>query len=64
MSQGHKVKRLPSGDVAVEQCRVNGLDITENPDDGRFYVCKPGEAVPLATFKDLRNAVQYAKKHQ
>lgn len=46
---------------AITQYTINGLKLSWNPDDGRFYVVK-GE-VTVATFKAWNNAVYYCKTH-
>lgn len=56
---------MAGGEPMVDQPTVNGHAISWNPDDGRYYV-HPAEdrATPaIATFKEFRNAVQYAKRH-
>lgn len=48
----------------VQPC-VNGWPISWNPDDGRWYVEAPDTpVVAVATFKDRRNAMQYARNHE
>jgi hypothetical protein len=50
---------------AVDQPDVNGWAISWNPDDGRWYIERPNVRGPaVATFKDRRNAVRYAKTHR
>ncbi len=46
------------------QERINGWYISWNPDDERFYVCKRNDGIPIATFKEWRNTVFYAKYHK
>lgn len=48
----------------VTQPSVNGWDISWNPDDSRWYVCRPGDPAAVGTFKERRNAIQYAKTHE
>lgn len=60
---------MVNGVPTVNQPACNGWDISYNPDDGRWYVCKPdadwpGELVTVATFKKRRNAMTYARNHQ
>lgn len=65
-SQRFRPKRLPSGRFEVDQGEVNGYPISFNPDDQRFYVHEKGTTdgtATLATFKEVRNAVQYARTH-
>lgn len=62
MSQGYRIKKESNGEPCVNQHRVNGWNITWNPDDTRFYL-ERGDWRTGATFKELRNAVQWAKKH-
>lgn len=53
------------GLLAVDQAIVNGKPLTWNPDDSRFYVHAQGTldgTAVLGTFKEFRNAVQYAKR--
>jgi len=50
---------------AIVQPCVNGWPISWNPDDGRWYVEVPGASgIAVATFKDRRNAMQYARQHE
>lgn len=58
---GYRLSKLANGEPAVDQGVLNGKILSWNPDDGRFYVNNGDEV--LATFKDWRNAVYYAKKH-
>ena len=57
-------KRDSDGLLCIKQGIVHGYPVTYNPDVGRFYVHKinttNGTNV-LATFKDWRNAVQFAR---
>ena len=59
----HKTYPVMNGnEPAVLQPSANGWQISWNPDDGRWYVEHPNErGVAVATFKDRRNAIQYAK---
>jgi hypothetical protein len=62
---GHRLKTGPDGEPAIDQGLVHGLPCTFNPDDGRFYVHAPGTTDGtnvLGTFKDWRNAVQFARR--
>jgi hypothetical protein len=58
------VKTYPvmvGGEPAIVQPSVNGWHITWNPDDGRWYVsARPDGVGP--SFKERRNAIQYAKR--
>ena len=59
----HKTYPVMNGnEPAVLQPPVNGWQISWNPDDGRWYVeHQNAHGVAVATFKDRRNAIQYAK---
>jgi len=49
----------------VNQGTINGWHLSWNPDDNRFYVSEnEGGSLVKATFKDWKNAVQYARKHR
>ena len=54
---------MNGNEPAVIQPSVNGWQMSWNPDDGRWYV-EDRNDVAVATFKDRRNAIQYAKKHK
>lgn len=54
---------LNDAEPAVSQPRVNGWNISWNPDDQRWYVCAADDGIAAATFRERRNAIQYAKKH-
>lgn len=58
MTQGYLIRRTAAGEPCIDQHEINGWCITWNPDDARYYVQR-GEAT--ATFKEFRNAVQYAR---
>lgn len=51
-----------TGMIEIDQGQVNGWRLTYNPDDERYYV-QAGQVV-VATFKELRNAKQYAKTRE
>ena len=58
-------KRHPNGLICVNQGIVHGHPASYNPDDGKFYIHEPGSTDGtgvLATFKDWRNAVQFARR--
>lgn len=61
MRQSPQPMRMNGDEPAIDQGVTNGYRITWNPDDGRFYVERDG--VTVTTYRDLRNARQYAKKH-
>jgi hypothetical protein len=47
---------------AVDQGKVNGFQLTWDPDDSRFYVHdKDEDETVLATFRERRNAVYFAR---
>ena len=46
---------------AVIQNPLNGWNMSWNPDDGRYYMEYP-DGTAAGTFKDWRNAVQFAKR--
>lgn len=52
---------MNGSEPCIEQRKVNGYDISWNPDDGRYYVSKGEDWI--AHYKDMRNAVSYCKKH-
>ena len=53
-----------NGDTpAINQGVVHGWYLSWNPDDDRFYV-GAANGLATATFSELRNAVQYARKHK
>jgi len=62
-----KIKTRPvmnGNEPAIEQAPVHGWAMSWNPDDGRWYVERPdAPGVAVATFKDRRNAIQYARTH-
>jgi len=63
MNEAHKTRRLPSGELAVDQGQIGDLIITWNPDDERFYVSdSSGET--LGTFARCDNAVTFARRKQ
>jgi hypothetical protein len=53
---------MNGNEPAITQPPMNGWDISWNPDDNRWYVCG-NDAVTVATFKERRNAMQYARTH-
>ena len=58
-------KRHANGLIAVDQGIVHNHPVSYNPDDGKFYIHEPGVTDGtgvLATFKDWRNAVQFARR--
>ena len=57
------LQRASDGQPAVTQATVNGWPITWNPDDERFHVQRL-DRTSAGTFKELRNARQYAKMHE
>ncbi len=63
-----KIKTGPTmngSEPAINQPAVNGWAISWNPDDDRWYVERPDAlGVAVATFKDRRNAIQYARTHK
>lgn len=66
----HRVRRLPNGLTDVEQHTINGFEISFNPDTDKFCVHAPPLAeypdesgVIIAQFKEMRNAVQFARTH-
>jgi hypothetical protein len=64
--EGYMAHRLAmNGDEPfVDQGRENGWHMSWNPDNNRFCVCAKDDGVATATFKDWRNAVQYARRHK
>jgi hypothetical protein len=58
-----KTRAVMNGnEPAVIQPSINGWTISWNPDDNRWYV-QSGDDV-RATFRERRNAVQYARTHK
>lgn len=53
---------MEGGEPAVTQPTVNGHPMSWNPDDGRFYV-HGADGEVMATFRDWRNAVRFARTH-
>lgn len=60
MAQAQRL-RLNGREPDVEQGMVNGFGLSWNPDDERFYVVRGEDTV--ATFREFRNAVRYARTH-
>lgn len=62
----HGFKRIMNGEEpAITQPNINGHSLSWNPDDGRFYVQATVDPASetLATFREWKNAVYYAKTH-
>lgn len=60
--QHRHMQRHPNGLIAVDQGQAHGFALSHNPDDGRFYVHELDENdTVLATFKEFRNARQFAR---
>jgi len=53
---------MNGNEPAVDQGIFNGWQLSWNPDNGRYYVNHPDGAT-IGTWKDLRNARQYARTH-
>lgn len=60
---GYRRRMDEDGSPLVDQHVINGWVVTWNPDDGRYYVDRRGEAGDSRVFKEFRNAVYYAKTH-
>jgi len=56
-----KTLNMNNDEPCVDQGTLNGWHMSWNPDDGRYYV---EDATGARTFKDWRNAIQYARKHK
>lgn len=64
MTSGHSIKREPDGTPSIDQHIINGWAVTYNPDDERFHVARPKPFAPTAArFREMRNAVSWAKGH-
>jgi hypothetical protein len=63
MVQQHKhMQRHPNGLIAVDQGQAHGFALSYNSDDKRFYVHELDENdTVLGTFKEFRNARQFAR---
>ncbi len=61
----HHDKTYPvmnGNEPSILQPSVNGWQMSWNPDDGRWYVEYPNaNGVAIATFKERRNAIRYAR---
>jgi hypothetical protein len=65
MAKTQPYKAVMNGhEPAVRQPPLNGWDMSWNPDDGRWYVSEPVNLITRATFRELRNAAQFARKHK
>ena len=61
----YRLKRHPGNEICVDQGIVHGHPASYNPDDDRFYIHEPGVTDGtgvLGTFRDWRNAVQFARR--
>ena len=55
--------RMNGAEPAIDQGIIHGRQVTWNPDDSRFYIENP-DGTTAATFKDLRNAIQWCRTHK
>ena len=46
----------------VDQYTKRGINLSWNPDDGRFYIMEVSTKETLGSFKEWRNTVQFFKK--
>ena len=60
-----KMERLiiNGSEPAIDQGLRHGWPVSWNPDDGRYHVARE-DGTSVATFKDWRNTVQYARTHK
>ena len=62
MKTPHRLLMETPDEPRVRQENLNGWFLSWNPDDRRFYV-GGSTGVAKATFRDWRNAVQWARTH-
>jgi hypothetical protein len=60
----HTKPTMNGTEPTVEQPPCNGWNLSWNPDDNRWYVEHPDTLEVVATRRERRNAVQYARNHQ
>ena len=70
LCEAHMIQRTKAtmnphraGEPAIRQPSVNGWDISWNPDDGKWYVSHPDTLEAVGIYKERRNALAYARKH-
>jgi hypothetical protein len=56
------LRKFINGEPFVDQYTKRGINLSWNPDDGRFYISNLISKKTLGSFKDWRNAVQYFKR--
>lgn len=57
----HRLRRTPSGLIAVDQAQIGKYNVSFNPDDDRYYITDDKNET-RGHYKHIRNALSLARK--